>query len=99
MILVDGDAAGVEGLDFGCIVVDADDVVADFSKTHCGDQADVAAPNHRDIHGSFPRDGIRYALQTIRPKAILLRGHSHLRGRGEVDTGDFDAGFLDSAVQ
>jgi hypothetical protein len=40
--LVDRDLAGLEHVDFALVVVDTDDVVADFSEAGAGDQAYVA---------------------------------------------------------
>ena len=43
--LVDGDVAGLEGLDLLRVVVDADDMVAHIGETRPADQPDVAAAN------------------------------------------------------
>ena len=41
VLLVDRHAAFVEHFDLCLVVVDADDSVADLSKTDCGDESDV----------------------------------------------------------
>jgi outer membrane protein OmpA-like peptidoglycan-associated protein len=43
---VDGNAAGVQHVDFGLVLIDADDVVADFGKARSRHQADIARPDH-----------------------------------------------------
>ena len=40
--LVDRDLAGLERLDFARVVIDADDVVADFREARAGDETDIA---------------------------------------------------------
>jgi hypothetical protein len=51
--LVDGDLSGAQALDLGGVDVDAGDVVAHFSKTGAGDQADVAGADDGQVHGEI----------------------------------------------
>jgi hypothetical protein len=48
--LVDRDLALVEHLDLAGVLVDADHVMAEIRKTNPGYEADIARPNHRDLH-------------------------------------------------
>ena len=48
--LVDRDLAGLQRIDFALVVIDADDVMADFRETSAGNKADVAGTNDAEIH-------------------------------------------------
>ena len=41
---------GLEGIDFALVVIDADDVVADFGKARSADEADVSGTDDAEIH-------------------------------------------------
>jgi hypothetical protein len=48
--LVDRNLARVEHLDLAGVLVDADHVMAEIRKTNPGYKADIARPNHRNLH-------------------------------------------------
>jgi hypothetical protein len=49
--LVNGHAAGLEELDLGGVLIDADDLVADFGKAGPGHQTDITSSNDGQLHG------------------------------------------------
>ena len=48
--LVDRHATLAQSLDLARVFVDASDRPAEFRKASGGDQADIACPNHRNVH-------------------------------------------------
>ena len=49
--LVDRYLAAVQHLDLARIEIKAEDIVAHFGKTGSGNEADIACPDHRNLHG------------------------------------------------
>src|SRR5439155_13325786 len=52
--LVDRDFSLLQRLDFFCVDVDADDIVAEISEACAGNQADVACADDRYVQGENP---------------------------------------------
>ena len=52
--LVDRHAALAELLDPAGILVDASDLPAEFREAGGGDEADIARPNHANVHETYP---------------------------------------------
>ena len=46
-----------QGGDLGRVLVDADDLMAEFRQAGAGNQADIARADHRDAHENFPKSG------------------------------------------
>ena len=70
MILVDGDAAGVEGLDFGCIVVDADDRMSELCEA-CGSPSG-RRPSFLEVILTFEEEGKSTPVTLMQVSSIAL---------------------------
>jgi hypothetical protein len=51
--LVNGDLTALEHVHFALVVVDADDVVADFGEAGAGDESDVSRTDNAEIHNGL----------------------------------------------
>ena len=71
--LVDRNAAGVQHVDLARVDVEAQHVVADLGEAGAGDQADVAGPDHRDLHAAPPmRDALIAASAATGSAACVI---------------------------
>ena len=53
--LVNGNFSGAELLDFFCVVIDANHIVADFGEASARDETDISGSNNTEFHGCFFR--------------------------------------------
>ena len=50
---INRNAAGLQRFDLGCVIVDANDVVADVGKACAGDKTDVTGADDGNIHRNY----------------------------------------------
>jgi hypothetical protein len=74
--LKDWDIATVQGRDLFGVLINADNVVAEISKTSTRDKPDIAAANHCDVH--------RYPL-SLRTRPIIIINEMKVR---DIETGE-----------
>ena len=66
--LVDRDLAGLQRIDFALVVIDADDVVADFGEAGAGDEADITGANDAEIHFSKKTVCVNAGVERVSPR-------------------------------